>query len=125
MKVKSVNCKEAGTEGPGSKLVLPAGTPVLWIFIDRFSQFNIISSKANSGAATEEEGVAAIVDACTEGPGSKLVLPAGTPVLWIFIDRFSQFNIISSNANSGAATEEERVADTDRRYRTKKGYRGS
>jgi len=42
----------------GSKLVLPAGIPVLWIFIDRFSQFNIISSKANSGAATEEEGLA-------------------------------------------------------------------
>ena len=113
MKVKSVNCKEAGTEGPGSKLVLPAGTPVLWIFIDRFSQFNIISSKANSGAATEEEGVAAIVDACTEGSRIKLVLPAGTPVLWIFIDRFSQFNIISSKANSGAATEEEGVKATE------------
>ena len=74
-----MNCKEAGTEGPGSKLVLPAGTPVLWIFIDRFSQFNIISSKANSGAATEEEGVKATEEAGKEGSGgSKLVLPAGT-----------------------------------------------
>jgi hypothetical protein len=36
-----VNCVKEGT----SKLVLP-GTPVSWIFIDRFSQFNIISSKA-------------------------------------------------------------------------------
>jgi hypothetical protein len=41
-----------GAEGP-SKLVLP-GTPVLWMFIDRFSQFNLLSSKAQQRRGRRE-----------------------------------------------------------------------
>ena len=76
------------TKKRSSKLVLP-GAPVLF-FIDRFSQFNIISSKGDAHGCARAETRTKRTTKRTR----KLVL-LGTPVLF-FIDRFSQFNIIPS-----------------------------
>ncbi len=69
-----MNCKERGGKEGGGKLVLPGGTPVLWMCIGRFSQFNIISSKAAGASLKAIKALKAKATSRAEVWGKQLLI---------------------------------------------------